>query len=566
MRHPYPLTLISVSVALILVFCYTFSTTSRLIPNGIARTKTAMAHLEAFLYCLGPWRKCIHGSNGDQTSQQDANHDAIKTESFFKAHEIDPAFSNVVNSVFPIDLVVTYNATNTSTTTTTVIARYASFSPILNDEVRGQYVFVAGSACSEITAVSRDRYVNKVLVVQRGKCTFEQKLSNIEGADLRPRAVIVANNVPRSGLITMYSKAFSGDSGPHFPVIFMAYEDAEQLRQLQDTGVVVSIRTASFDGFIGLVLLMAVSPPLMILVCYLIIRGMQLWGRRRRNQVNQRYVRLLPVHIYNKTHLVPLARFHEYLAHTNQTSVPLAPLALSSVDDVSAANDNSTNIPDTDLAALPEMDLLFTSTDYYPTQKCAICLGRFTPLKSRVLVLGCKHIFHENCLLNWLINFRKTCPLCNALLKLPENLPFLTDTPTAQYGTFDADLESSEHVLERQVSNTAVRSLQVNLEISDMASITASVAPVPSLRGYSEPRPAALIGNAASIASHDGNSLIPCVSNTGTSYFTTKSQQSTHASQMSIPSSYHTSVSVLSDNDDTETQLVASSRSTLRFQ
>ena len=34
-----------------------------------------------------------------------------------------------------------------------------------------------------------------------------------------------------------------------------------------------------------------------------------------------------------------------------------------------------------------------------------------------MLVLDCKHFFHEYCLSNWLINFKRSCPLCNYTLQ-----------------------------------------------------------------------------------------------------------------------------------------------------
>lgn len=43
--------------------------------------------------------------------------------------------------------------------------------------------------------------------------------------------------------------------------------------------------------------------------------------------------------------------------------------------------------------------------------------GKYIPLKSKVLVLDCKHFFHEYCLSNWLINFKRSCPLCNYTLQ-----------------------------------------------------------------------------------------------------------------------------------------------------
>ncbi|KAJ8144686.1 hypothetical protein OY671_002218 [Metschnikowia pulcherrima] len=466
--------------------------------------------------------------------------------------ELDPNFSNVVNSVFPIDSVISYNDTKDGSPIE-IIARYASFSPILSHEMRGHFAVVDGGACSEIDSDLHPQYMNKILIVQRGNCTFVKKLHHITQANLRPLAVVVANNVPHSGLVTMYSKTFDRDEELGFPVLFMSLEDYEDLRKMSpDT--LLAIRTASFDGFIGLVLSMAVSPPLMILLCYLVIRAMQLWGRRRRNRRNQLYVRSLPVYIYNRNHLVPTASFYEYLMCTNQTSD--IPSVSSSTDELPAGQEfdpSSYVVGGTDLYSMPEMHILFQDKHFYATQKCSICLGRFVPLKSRVLVLSCKHIYHEKCLSNWLINFRKSCPLCNEALQMPETQPFLAQY-ASNYGTFPVDMERQEP-LERHVSNTAVRSLQVSAPVSQAPIQTPLSGSVSHITDTGD----------ASTGSSQGELSAIHASVSNNSFVTTKSQQSTNASRISVPSSYHTSASMAAMDSDDDTQSYESSKSTLRL-
>ncbi|GEQ67788.1 hypothetical protein JCM33374_g1453 [Metschnikowia sp. JCM 33374] len=573
-------------------------------------------------------------TNTSTVSECNASHGGPPRKSTFTMSSVswstdsNPSFSNMVNSVFPIDSVISYNASGRSAPTE-IIARYASFSAVLSDQITGHYVFVAGSACSEIDAHTHPEYVGKILIVPRGKCTFVKKLTNIVAADVRPLAVMVANNVPRSGLITMYSKSFNEDESLRCPVLFMSYEDAEDLRVLQQQGkaVVLSMRTATFDGFVGLVLSMAVSPPLMILICYLIIRGMQHWTRRRRNLINQQYVRSLPVHMYNKTHLIPAQHFYDYLVHTNQTND--IPSVSSSTDDhipagqglggadhepvtpVSASASASVGLPSvTDLYTLDDMNILLASKDFYPTQKCSICLGHFVALKSRVLVLGCKHIYHEKCLSNWLINFRKTCPLCNKPLHMSECQPFL-DHPSSDYGAggttggplasnYAGDLESQPHDIDSHISNTAVRSLQVASVMSEPVSSNISASNIASSNIASSNTPASfnfplLNGNSGaeghikntpdqmyhgsfhtaistfsqttSLPGTSTSSATNSISTSDPSFVTTKSQQSIQLSQHSTASSYYTSAGILSSSsgDDDETQSYESSRSTLRF-
>lgn len=44
-------------------------------------------------------------------------------------------------------------------------------------------------------------------------------------------------------------------------------------------------------------------------------------------------------------------------------------------------------------------------------QRCSICL-RGCSIRKRVEILSCKHVFHEDCILEWLKKSSGTCPLC----------------------------------------------------------------------------------------------------------------------------------------------------------
>lgn len=360
--------------------------------------------------------------------------------------DLDFPFSNVVNSVFPIDLVVSYNVSNTTRTFT---ARYASFSPVLNGRLSSKYAIVDGHGCTPLNATTHPHYKDKILIVLRGECTFVKKVANLVGSDLTPRAVVVANNEPYRNLITMYLSTFNEDGSLTVPVLFISNEDYKELKGLETEGIRLSIETASIDNWINLMLLMAVSPPLLIVLFYLLMRSIQLCHRRRINTMNLRLVRKMAVYIYNLNHLVPAPNFYEYLALTGQTGD--IPLVMLSSDDLANGQDDTTEsetlppsnslvVNGTDLYSLHKLHLLFAKRDYYPTLKCSICLDRFVPLRSRVLVLECKHVYHETCLLNWLINFRRTCPLCNELLKLVEHLSLLA-AENSSYNTFGADFE-----------------------------------------------------------------------------------------------------------------------------
>ena len=51
---------------------------------------------------------------------------------------------------------------------------------------------------------------------------------------------------------------------------------------------------------------------------------------------------------------------------------------------------------------------------YYGEKICRVCGGEFSP-KSDHRILPCKHVFHGQCIYNWMvINNKKYCPVDNA--------------------------------------------------------------------------------------------------------------------------------------------------------
>ena len=45
------------------------------------------------------------------------------------------------------------------------------------------------------------------------------------------------------------------------------------------------------------------------------------------------------------------------------------------------------------------------------SKSCSICIQNYVKDYELISVLFCKHIFHTNCIEEWLIN-NNTCPLC----------------------------------------------------------------------------------------------------------------------------------------------------------
>ena len=58
-------------------------------------------------------------------------------------------------------------------------------------------------------------------------------------------------------------------------------------------------------------------------------------------------------------------------------------------------------------------DVKLTSTE------CLICLEEFSTVKNELcyLIEGCKHLFHMNCLQNWIKLDKMSCPTCRAVIK-----------------------------------------------------------------------------------------------------------------------------------------------------
>ena len=48
---------------------------------------------------------------------------------------------------------------------------------------------------------------------------------------------------------------------------------------------------------------------------------------------------------------------------------------------------------------------------YYNEKMCNICLENFK-LQDKIIILKCKHVFHYDCIHDWLNKEKTTCPIC----------------------------------------------------------------------------------------------------------------------------------------------------------
>ena len=465
---PLRLAVLSSIVATLLLIYHLVIPSQLELEDALYLTKNTLKQLRIPHFCKHHEnRSRDHAEYSNELESNPVDH---MTRSSLSASDsvIDILRPSVMRSVFPVDLLMSFN---TSNETKEFVGRYASFSPILGTPIHGNYKFVTGLACSPL---SPDEKLNdKILIVLRGNCSFVDKVKNLLDSNLNPRAIIVADDKPYHSLITMYSNTFNRDGLLTVPVLFITNEDYIQLYSYELQDPILCIKTLSIDNWLSLLMLIAISPTVSIIVFYLCIRGFQLCHRQILNSVNEKLVKTLSVYIFNQDHLIPVLKFPEYLGATGQTCDMTQ--ILSSSEDLPAGQEielqqprNEIWINGVDIRLFKNWGLLFASQDYYLTFKCAICLDRFMPLHLRVLVLKCKHLYHEKCLSNWLIHFKRTCPLCNEWFSIGETQPLLHSQHTDH---FSIDLESQSDTPAAPM-HSEVQSANSLLSINPAHSIT----------------------------------------------------------------------------------------------
>ncbi|CCE82942.1 Piso0_002708 [Millerozyma farinosa CBS 7064] len=389
-----------------------------------------------------------------------SSRDNIDSQGFEKKDTLrqkSPANSldNLLYAFFPIDAMILYNRTTSEgdRETWNIRARYASFSSIVNNDLEGEIAIAASDFCETLDNITNIR--DKILVLSRGGCTFSEKITNVLNLKARPKSVIVANNKPNDPLITMYSSSL--EQRVHFPVMFITYESYNDYLA-QANGKRVSITTLTYSNLVNILGSSVLSPPLIIILVYLSLKCSNNIKRKKKFRQNLNLVRRMPVYVFNGDHLVPKKSFASYLEVTDLTH------KAQEVDAVS--NDSSPtesvrsfvlkdHVPNLETSRMSpyannkdliklkkDLGLLLAPEDYYHSLKCSICLERFHRLSSHVIVLSCRHIFHESCLSNWLINFKRCCPLCKSAIN-SKYIPLLSDNAVNNdYGSINANLES----------------------------------------------------------------------------------------------------------------------------
>jgi PA domain len=91
-------------------------------------------------------------------------------------------------------------------TNDTFRSRPAAFGSSFEDEFEGELIRSPGDGlmCEEVPPSDQIRFRGKIILLQRGQCSFAAKTRNVQRAGAI--AAIVGDNTAGSGLLTMYAK------------------------------------------------------------------------------------------------------------------------------------------------------------------------------------------------------------------------------------------------------------------------------------------------------------------------------------------------------------------------
>lgn len=88
-------------------------------------------------------------------------------------------------------------------------------------------------------------------------------------------------------------------------------------------------------------------------------------------------------------------------------------ILLQGTDDLNFENmeDVKVTLTDEQFQKLNSVEVNENNRLEYETLECNICMDEYK-IADNVVKLGCKHVFHKDCIKHWLCNERVTCPVC----------------------------------------------------------------------------------------------------------------------------------------------------------
>lgn len=282
----------------------------------------------------------------------------------------------------------------------TLPARPATFGPNIphksynseGDEIdgyEGEIHVVESHGCNQ-----KDDYEDlrgKIALVQRGECGFYEKILVLQ--DWGAKAVIVGDNVPHKGLVTMFTKEDVDLS--RVPSVFISYDSYEVLKNNVTT---IIISSSSEESPIADTLIFLLVSPLCSLS---IIYGMLLFHRRYKilqERAPKSFVEKLPTRVWTGDN--NNSNMHSKKQPTDE--------------ELNCDNDPTTSMNNNN------------SKTWASSGECIICLEDFIVGVSKVMRLPCDHEFHAECVSRWLVSRKKTCPICKQdVTKIDETSPLI---------------------------------------------------------------------------------------------------------------------------------------------
>ncbi|KAK9455976.1 hypothetical protein V1511DRAFT_486889 [Dipodascopsis uninucleata] len=222
---------------------------------------------------------------------------------------------------------------------------------------------------------------NKIAVVLRGKCSFYQKVLNLQQSGAA--AVIVGDVGATRGLLTMSAKGNTHEvSIPSFFVSHSSYLEIMKLKSI------VIIPSQPSSPVLDTLLFLLVSPLLSLTLIYALLIFHRRY-KRMRDRAPKAFVENLPTRIWGG-----------------------------------------------------EQEQTGREKEWGSSAECVICLEDYITGVSQVMKLPCGHEFHSNCITPWLTLRKRTCPICKRdVTSTNEELPLLASSSATE--SSDPDLEES---------------------------------------------------------------------------------------------------------------------------
>ncbi|ODQ65996.1 hypothetical protein NADFUDRAFT_51266 [Nadsonia fulvescens var. elongata DSM 6958] len=299
------------------------------------------------------------------------------------------------------------------------------------DGLTGKIVTVKTSGCFDDNDLgNRVDLSDSIALVLRGNCGFYEKVLNLQSWGAV--AVIVGDNIYGRGLVTMYK---SDDSHSiKIPSVFVTRSSYEDLRLVNI--VHISLENSA-PSFFDTLLFGFISPLFSITIIYLLFMFNRYYkGTLERAPVS--YVNKLPTRLWmgvpectsgnSSTLSIPrMSQESSSEGNENEATALLLPKVTSESARINNSSNHDANSP---------LLKSYNSLDQFPphismnpepfkpqrihhhekvwvsSAECIICLEEYVIGESMVMRLPCGHDFHVDCIKQWLINEKRTCPIC----------------------------------------------------------------------------------------------------------------------------------------------------------